>query len=288
MTKSSPENPYQATLIDEKPVEMVRFFRAEPVSKKLFRESLNEITWHGFMNHKGEFAGLGFAQVLFFFLPATVILWFLSQHPDVWKDYFVTVSSIACLFLLGVLIYVVSISATLRLLRKEPMVFFSDWREAVSLLTTLFHASIYLMIFVLFGIAWGTMLFACTVNLVVQASDKGLLLLLSLYILLILAGGFGFVWFFARFSSGIHFIVDRKSSFWTAFRLSWRFTQGNVRVITTKRLPFFYGLLMFLLLIVTCGLGIFVLLGYCYCSVTVTYLMMTGQCELVSELPDEW
>ncbi|MCL2349200.1 MAG: hypothetical protein FWC50_13195 [Planctomycetaceae bacterium] len=291
MNESSPENPYQASLIDEKPVEMVRFFHAEPVPKKLFKESLVEATWHGFINHKREFAGLGFAQILFFFLPATVIYWFLSQHPDVLKDYFVTVSSIVCLFLLGVLIYVVSISATLRLLRKEPMVFFSDWREAVSLLTTLFHASIYLVIS-LSVVALVVLLMVAPIGSffngrIFLANDNVWILLFLLFMLTVIFGSVLIEWLFARFSFGIHFIVDRKSNFWTAFRQSWWFTKGNTRAITTKRRSFFRVLLV-LMLIVTCGLGIFVLFGYYYCSVTVTYLMMTGQCELVSELPDEW
>ena len=44
MNEPSSENPYQATFIDEKPVEMVRFLRAEPVPKKLVKESLGEAT----------------------------------------------------------------------------------------------------------------------------------------------------------------------------------------------------------------------------------------------------
>ena len=289
MNESSSENPYQASLIDEKPVEMVRFFRAEPGPKKLVKESLDEALRHGFMNHKGEFTGLGFAQGIFFFLPAAVMIWFLSQTPEVLRYYFVTVSSIACLFLLGVLIYVVSVSAALRLLRKEPMIFFSDWREAVSLLTTLFHASIYQMISwtVFFGAIIPVLTFVDRL-FELQNNDTILAFWLFLYIILIFAFAIGAGWFFARFSFGVHFIVDRKSSFWAAFRQSWRFTKGNTRSITTKRQPFVRILLVYLMLIVTCGLGIFVLFGYFYCSTTVTYLMMTGQCELVPELPDEW
>lgn len=42
------------------------------------------------------------------------------------------------------------------------------------------------------------------------------------------------------------------------------------------------------LVVITCGLAIFVVIGYQYCKTAVAYSMLTGQCELVEQLPDEW
>ena len=60
------QNPYRATIIDEKPVEAAEFFRAGPQYRKHVRGSLGRIGYAAFMQHKWRFIGLGAVHILFF------------------------------------------------------------------------------------------------------------------------------------------------------------------------------------------------------------------------------
>ncbi|MCL2120090.1 MAG: hypothetical protein FWH27_16860, partial [Planctomycetaceae bacterium] len=76
------QNPYRATIIDEKPVEAAEFFRAEPQYRKLVPGSVGRISYAMFMLHKWQFFGLGIAQGLFIVCQAIAVFWLLVQHPD--------------------------------------------------------------------------------------------------------------------------------------------------------------------------------------------------------------
>ena len=67
-----------------------------------------------------------------------------------------------------------------------------------------------------------------------------------------------------------------------AVRASWRHTRGNFKVFFFKKNP--QGFVLLVLAFLTGGAG---LIGWCYCDSSVSYLMLTGQCELLEELPDE-
>ena len=63
------QNPYLATIVDEKPVDVAEFFRAEPQYRKLPLGIIVRTCFTMFMRHKGQFIGLGIAQAIFIVFP---------------------------------------------------------------------------------------------------------------------------------------------------------------------------------------------------------------------------
>ena len=284
------QNPYRATIIDEKPVEAAEFFRAEPQYRKLVPGSVGRISYAMFMLHKWQFIGLGIAQGLFIVCPAIAVFWLLVQHPDMGRTQpWLPVVTAIILILLTVFMIVVSISVSLRVLRKEKMVFLSTLRDAARLAWCVLHSGIYMTAWL--GILTASMtpvylIWAYLADNWIFWNDYQLILGTSVGLLVTIAWIFALIFTLTRLFYGVHFIVDCNMSCLAALRACWRHTRGNIKTITFKKSgPFArqFGLLVFLYL--TGGLG---LAGYCYCDVTVTYLMLTGQCELLEELPDEW
>ena len=283
-------NPYRATFIDEKPVDAARFFRATPEYRKLTPGSVGRTSYAVFMQHKWQFIGLGFAQGLFIALPVIAVFQLLIQHPDVARNQpWLPVVAVMILCLLYVFMIVVSVSATLRILRKERMIFLSTPRDAARLAWCMLHTLVYivawlgmlvlLLIPLLFGITyltenwihWSNFLFLFGVTL-------GILLSLVWVIMLI--------YVMTRLVYGVHLIIDHRMNCLAAALASWWHSRGNVKTIAFKNQgQNTNGFILLVLTYLTGGAG---LIGWCYCDVTVTYLMLTGQCELLDELPDEW
>ena len=111
-----------------------------------------------------------------------------------------------------------------------------------------------------------------------------LLLLTTLAGMILVFAVFVFLW--TRIFYGIPFIVDRQMNCLDAARASWYYTRGNIKILTFRKGGRIASDLVILaLFFLTFGAS---LIGYMYCSVIVTYLMLTGQCELLEEQPDEW
>ena len=293
-------NPYRATFIDEKPVDAAEFFRAEPEYRKLTPGSVGRTSYAMFMQHKWQFIALGIFNGVFILFPGIAVFWLLAQHPDVGREQpWLPIAVAICLILLAVFMIVVSISVSLRILRKEKMVFLSTPRDAARLVWSMLHTLIYLL--VLFG--WlelpglaSNFVFPYLVKFKISSNWSILQLIFNVTFWIMAAFGIIFfialiiiiVYVFARLFYGVHFIVDRQMNCLAAARASWRYTHhGNLKMITWKKndrqnAHFFVLLVLCFLTGGTC------LAGYVYCEVAVSYLMLTGQCELLEELPDEW
>ena len=281
------QNPYRATFIDEKPVDAARFFRAEPEYRKLTPGSVGRTSYAVFMQHKWQFIGLGFAQALFIAFPVFAVYWLLSQHPDVARTQpWLPVVAMIMLCLLTVFMIVVSVSATLRILRKERMVFFSTPRDAARLARCMLHTLIYLVAW--FGLM--VLLLLPLIHGITYLTDNWLnwsnvpfLFGVTLGILLSLVWVIMLIYIMTRLVYGVHLIIDHRMNCLVAALASWRHSRGNFKVLFFKKNP--HALVMLAYGYLTGGAG---MVGYSYCEVAVTYLMLTGQCELLDELPDEW
>jgi hypothetical protein len=139
------QNPYRATIIDEKPVEAAAFFRAEPQYRKLVPDSVARTSFSMFMLHKWQFIGLGIGQAIFILCPILAVFWLLTQHPAIGRQqpWLPWVAAVV-IALLTVFMIVVSISVALRVLRKEKMVFLSTPRDAARLGRNMLHVFLYL------------------------------------------------------------------------------------------------------------------------------------------------
>ena len=282
-------NPYQAMAIDEKAVDAATFFRAEPKYVKLVPGTVGRTAYAMFMQHKWRFVVIGFAQI-FLFIPLIALLRLAAPLPYVTRtsvDFFVVTGMLFLIFvLLALYAIVVSIHVSLRILRKEK-------RPSGSIkhnLLRLFWASLH------------TVLFFAASGLLIAISLLPLIIILNISMYFHAATFFGGIfllialigWMSAiaycvsRMCYAAHFIVDRELNFLAAMQASWQHTRENHKALIAKSRTPFAGIAVLLLLIASAGLGIFVLFGYQYCKGAVAYSMMTGQCELLEQLPDEW
>ena len=169
------------------------------------------------------------------------------------------------------------------------MTFLSTSRDAVSLAWCVLHTMIYM-------VAWLGLLMLMFApflgigvaldNSDIRLSDAALAFAVILGVILSIVWILIVIVLMTRLLYGVHFIIDCRMNCLAAARASWRHTRGNILAVTFKdtglgvrQLP----LLAFAYL----TLGV-VLIGYAYCDVTVTYLMLTGQCDLLKQQPDEW
>ena len=287
------QNPYRATIVDEKPVDVAEFFRAEPQYRKLLPGSIIRTCFAMFMRYKGQFIGLGIGQAIFIVFPVVAVFWLLTQHPDVGREQpWVLVVAAVLLILLTVFMIVVSISASLRILRKEKMIFLSTPQDAVRLAWSMLHTLIYIVVWlgllVMTQVPWNLCL-RFLMDDWVEMSDYQLIFLVIFGLILLIVWFFTIIFVLSRLFYGVYFIIDRQLNFLAAFGASWRHTRGNIKAMTVKdHATFGRNLLLVCLVLFTGGLGFLIVVGYTYCAGAVTYLMLTGQCELLEEQPDEW
>jgi hypothetical protein len=284
-------NPYKASDIDEKPAEIVRFLKAEPVPQKIVGLVLWDAMHYAYTDNKKSYLALGFMQGFYLALVAVVVIAF-REHPQMTQPWLVGIVVVA-LFALWVLLYIMSLNAIFRLLRKEKMTVMPSIREIRHLLYSLVNGMLFLLTFVsAFVLALVVILpgVYLTDNVLsnVGTNYPKLVLGISLYIL-----GTGF-WiafacvFYMRSALGLHCIVDQHVNFLTAYRRAWSLTRGNLRTLAFGTPGTSKPLITGLILLVTCGLGFFPIIGYYFCWLTVAYLMLSGQCETVAQQPDEW
>ena len=285
------QNPYRATIIDEKPVEVAGFFRVEPQYRKLVRGSLGRIGYSVFMQYKWRFIGLGAAHVLIFTCSLVVffLLLVLSTRTIHLFQWPLVVTAVLFILLLLAFLNVLSIHAALCILRKEKMIFFSTSRDVVQLALRVLHTLIYMvawlgLLMLLFTPLWGIGI--ALDNSDVRLSDATLAFVVISGVILFIAWAIVVIVPMTRLFYGVYFIIDRRMNCLAAARASWRHTRGNILAVTFKD----HGLTarnFTLIALAYLTLGV-VLIGYVYCEVTVTYLMLTGQCDLLEQQPDEW
>ena len=293
MDRDDLQNPYLATIVDEKPVDVAEFFCAEPQYRKLLPGTVVRTCFAMFMRHKGQFIGLGIAQVIFIVFPVVAVFWLLTQHPDVGREQpWLLVVAAVMLILLTVFMIVVSISVSLRILRKEKMIFLSTPRDAARLAWSMLHSLIYIVVWL--GLSMIAQI-PCSLSFVfgvrnwIAANNNLWILGVIFGLILIVLGIFFFVFVSIRLLYGVHFIIDRQLNFLSASGASWHHTRGNIKAIFVgDHAVFGHYLLLVFLVTFTGGLALMVVAGLVYCEATVTYLMLTGQCELLEEQPDEW
>jgi len=305
-------NPYAASDIDEKPAEIVRFFKAEAVPQKRehcdpqIREQhcdpqqiVGTVLWdamhYAWTTEKKACIFLGFLQALYLALVVLVIVAATAfREGDFHFDELLTACLVGViLFVLWVLLYIMTLNVIFRLLRKEKMTFAPSLRELARLCYTLLHGVLFLASFLLV-FALGTLLFLpglyLTDNVMSNIGTNWPKLILG--ICLYAAGTI--LWiafvclFYMRSALGLHCIVDQGVGFLTAYRKAWSLTRGNLRVLALGTPSQSKPLMTFLILMFSLGLGFFPLIGYYFCWLTVAYLMLSGQYEAVAQQPDEW
>jgi hypothetical protein len=284
-------NPYQATFIDEKPIEMARFFHAEPTPQKITATLLKEAVHFSFIKHKFAFSAIGLAALLVTMIPIAGLVLILTNHSEILlhKVWFIILLYV-CLFLVSLTVQVEVVEISLKILRKESI--FSqlqrNWRQFFFVLGYRIFQIVILIFMSIFAIGmiifffWGIGLLLSHLKLI--PPFVSILFFTVGYITsLVFAVVCG-----QRLGISFHFIVDRKMNCIAAIRESWRFTRGNIKELQKGKRFSAISCGFFLMLLVTCGLAIVVVIGHTYCCQCVAYLMLTGQCELVAQLPDEW
>jgi len=283
-------NPYRATFVDEKPLDAAVFFRAEPQYRKILPKSIGRIGYAMFMQHKWQWIGLGIAQGLFVVCPAVVVIGLLLEYPDMGRLLpWLPVAAGIVLLLLATFMVVVSFSVALRILRKEKMIFRSTPQDAARLIWCMGNT----LPFVIAAIAWFLFFVlgvSIGVDFVVQLSEmmppwRRFFFLLGVGIGF-LAAVFGASLLLGRFIYSIPFVVDRRMNGVAAARASWQYTRGQFTRIKSAHDGTNANLFVVLTLYYLTGGA--AMAGHLYCTLTVGYLMITGQCEVLEEQPDEW
>ena len=288
-------NPYAASDIDEKPAEIVRFFKAEAVPQKVVGTVLWDAMYYAWTTEKKAYIALGFMQALYLALVVLVIM----AATVFWEGNFHLYELLpvclvgVILFVLWVLLYIMTLNVIFRLLRKEKMVFAPSPRELARLCYTLLHGVLFLASFLLF-FALETILLLPGVYLIddllfsMGTNTPKFVLGICLYALMVILWSVFACLFYMRSALGLHCIVDQGVGFLTAYRKAWSLTRGNLRALALGTPSQSKPLMTFLILTFSLGLGFFPLIGYYFCWLTVAYLMLSGQCETVAQQPDEW
>ena len=288
-------NPYQATDIDEKPAEVVRFFHGEAVPQKIVGTVLWDAMHYAYTTEKSTYIALGFMQAFYLALVAGAILTFYNYDDllGTWIGIFLIGLTATALFVLWVLLYIISLKVIFRRLRKEHMIFAPSLRELASLCYALMHGVLFLASF-LAVLVLATLLFVpgiyITDNVLsnIGTNTPKLILGICLYALGTTLWIAFVCLFYMRSALGLHCIIDQGIGFLTAYRRAWSLTRGNMRALAFGTPSTSKPLMTFLILTFSLGLGFFPLIGYYFCWLTVAYLMLSGQCETIAQQPDEW
>jgi len=284
------QNPYQATIIadiDEKPVDVAAFFRSEPKYIKLVVGMVGRTSIAVFMRHKWQFTMVGLLHGLILVWPLLMVFSgrIVPYAPGIYP--LLMIFSFVVFVIFIAFVTTVSISASLRILRGEERPVFSSLRDPMALLRAWLHVFLYLaIIFPALLIIFAPLFFGIHI---MTTLEQDVTVWGTLLVIVFVVGGIVCLGVCAsRTSFAIHLIIDHKLNVFSAIAASWRYTRGNYRALTVHRglIPYRWGAIGFLL--VTFGLGIFSLFGLQYCKGVVAYSMMTGQCELLEQLPDEW
>ena len=284
------QNPYQATIIadiDEKPVDVAAFFRSEPKYVKLVVGMVGRTSIATFMRHKWQFTVVGLLHGLLLFWPLLMVFFggIIPYVPGIYLS--LMIFSFAIFVLFVALVTTISISVSLRILRGEERPVLSSLSDPVALLRAWLHVFLYLATIMLSSLIIMVPLF---LGIYVMTSlQQDVTVWGTLIVVVLVVGGiicFGVC--ASRTSFAIHLIIDHKLNVFSAIAASWQYTRGNYKALTTHRglIPYRWAAIGFLF--VTFGLGIFSLFGFQYCKGVVAYSMVTGQCELLEQLPDEW
>jgi len=287
-------NPYESYDIDERPVEMVRFFRTEISPQKITSTLLWEAMTSAYAMNKGTYIAIGFVQSFFLFpliavIAAAVNYWELVESR--W-DVAGIFSIIACVLLLGVVLYIISISVIFRLLRKEQMIFSPSIREFLRLVWTVSQCVLLLLTFAVVILLATVVLIPGALMLDKIQFNEPLDSRFILGILVYLLGTL--IWiailclFYMRSALGLHCIIDCGMNFISAYRTAWKLTRGNLRALATGTPATSKPFTTFMILLFTGGLAFLPLIGYYFCWLTVSYLMLSGQSEMIAQQPDEW
>jgi len=284
-------NPYQASDIDEKPAEVVRFYRAEVVPQKIVGTVLWDAMHYAYTTEKPACFFLGFVQAFYLGLvvAAAYVFW---EYGHLFGPFLIGVTGVA-LFVLWVLFYIMSLNAIFRLLRKERMTFAPSLRELLRLVRTLFHGVLFLLSF-LMVLTLATVLFLPGIYLLdnvlsnIGTNTPKLIFGICLYALGTSLWIAFVCLFYMRSALGLHCIVDQGDNFLIAYRRAWSLTRGNLRTLAFGTPSTSKPLMTFLILTFSLGLGFFPLIGYYFFWLTVAYLMLSGQCETIAQQPDEW
>ena len=283
-------NPYEATDIDEKPAEIVRFYRAEAVPEKIVGPVLWDAMHYAYIMEKPSYIAIGFVQAFYLGLIVTAVLAF-KNVSELREPFFIGLT-VAGLFVLWVLLYIMSLNAIFRLLRKERMAFAPSLRELLRLCYTLMQCVLFLASF-LFVLLLATSLFLpgiyLTDNVLSNAglNTPKLILGICLYALGTSLWITFVCLFYMRSALGLHCIVDQGDNFLTAYRRAWSLTRGNLRALAFGTPSTSKPLMTFLILTFSLGFGFFPLIGYYFCWLTVAYLMLSGQSETIAQ-QEEW
>ena len=291
-------NPYAAMDIDEKPAEIVRFYRAEAVPQKIAGTVLWDAMHYAYTTEKPACYFLGFVQAFYLALVVAAVLAFRNYGEEL-MDYdgipgpFLIGLTVTGLFILWVLLYIMSLNAIFRLLRKERMTFAPSLRELLRLCYALVNGVLFLTSFLLVLILATILLIPgiyLTDNVLsnIGTNTPKLILGICLYALGTTLWIAFVCLFYMRSALGLHCIVDQGDHFLAAYRRAWSLTRGNLRTLAFGTPSTSKPLMTFLILTFSLGLGFFPLIGYYFCWLTVAYLMLSGQCETVAQQPDEW
>ncbi|MDR1382313.1 MAG: hypothetical protein LBJ67_00485 [Planctomycetaceae bacterium] len=287
-------NPYEAYDIDERPVEMVRFFRAEPSPQKITSTLLWEAMTAAYSLNKGTYIAIGFVQS-FFLAPFIAVIAAVVYYWDVVASRWDVVGMcaiVAIVLLLGVVLYIISINVIFRLLRKEKMIFVTSIWEYFHLVWVISQCVMFLLTFV-FVVSLATVVLIPG-GLILDKTQwnnpdyTSLILGILVYLLGTIIWIAILCLFYIRSALGLHCIIDHGVNFVSAYRMAWRLTRGNLRALATGTPAGSKPFTTFMILLFTCGLAFLPLIGYYFCWLTVSYLMLSGQAEMIVQQPDEW
>lgn len=285
-------NPYEASDIVEKPAEIVRFFKAPPNPQKIVGLVLWDAMHYAYTTDKKSYFALGFVQFFYIVLVLVAVFAFMA-HPQMAELWLIGIVA-GALFVLWVFLYIISLNAIFRLLRKEKMTFAPSIREFLRLVYSLVNGTLFLLTFLSTFVLFAVICFFPSI-LVLEPIWGNASSNTAMFVFGLCLYGLGTaLWiafsclFYMRSALGIHCIVDQGVNFLTAYRRAWALTRGNLRTLAFGMPGTSKPIMTGLILLATCGLGFFPIIGYYFCWLTVAYLMMGGQCETVAQQPDEW
>jgi hypothetical protein len=267
------------------------------VPQKIVGTVLWDAMHYAYTTEKPAYYFLGFVQAFYLGLVVLAALAYwnfgegLADFGGLLGSILIGVT-VAGLFVLWVLLYIMSLNVIFRLLRKEKMAFAPSLRELLRLVYTLLQGVLYFASF-LAVLALATVLILpglyLTDNVLsnIGSNTPKLILGICLYALGTCLWIAFVCLFYMRSALGLHCIVDQGDNFLTAYRRAWSLTRGNLRTLAFGTPSTSKPLMTFLILTFSLGLGFFPLIGYYFCWLTVAYLMLSGQCETIAQ-QEEW
>lgn len=237
-------NPYQATAIDEKSIDAATFFRAELKYVKLVPCTVGRTAYATFMRYKWRFITIEILHVVLLFSLVVFVLYSMpsdflfSQYYPWWFPLFRGVAFVLHAIsntMLCVIVVTVSVSESLRILRKEQRLRGSVVRKLISSIRESWHVFLFLLTCVFIFVAAFSPVYLTMAyfdGALYSSSNKELIAIAVFLIMLFITGIMTATYVISRTGFAMHFIVDREQNFLAAMH------RGGIRAATARRSPF--------------------------------------------------